>query len=174
MSDLSTALGPIIHLFAKAVAHELRPTLESATAETAALRRELESLKAIVEERASIQQIPSSGTCWTCTWFGGKICQRHGSPHYHKNVKPTDSCEKYLQTENPRGEIIKKVGAPDGNQPIRRREVKCDRCGNLVRLTKTGRLFKHDKDGHIYTGLSGDKERPCLSTFSKTDMNEGD
>lgn len=172
MSELSTALEPIIRLFARAVSHELRPELAKITAEIVGLRRELGQLKGTVEGGGkSITQIPSSGTCWTCMWFGGKICQRAGSPYHHKRVSPTDTCEKYLFTENPRGEMIKKVGEPRGiNGPgpkrIRLTEI-CPNCKHEVRVTKTGKRFKHDLDGKLYTGLSGDKNRPCVPQTSK-------
>ena len=158
MSELSTALGPIIHLFAQAVAGELRGELEKTTAEVVRLQRALEELKGSVDgDGKSVAQIPSSGTCWTCLWFGGKICLRAGSPNHNKRVEAIDRCELYKLTKIPRGEAIKKVGDPAS----RRATAVCPDCGHLVPTKKNGVLYQHDLDGHIYRGRGGDKERPC-------------
>ena len=160
MSELAEALQPIVRLFAKAVADELRPAMDKTTTEVVRLQRALEELNASVEgDGKSVAQIPSSGTCWTCLWFGGKICLRHSSPNHNKHVEAGQTCDLYKHTKIPRGEAIKKVGDPGA----RRSTAVCPGCGHLVPTGKKGVLYQHDLDGRIFRGRGGDKDRPCIA-----------
>jgi len=166
MSELADVLELLVRLVAKEVAHAMHPEMSNSTASLLRIERELEQIKSRMDGSSAVDQIPSTGTCWTCTWFGGKICQRAGSPYHNKHVSPSDTCAKYLETKNPRGEIIKKVGEPRringaGPSRVQLTEV-CPDCGHEVRVTKNGKLYAHDLDGHIYRGRGGDQSRPCV------------
>lgn len=112
----------------------------------------------------TIAQVPSEGTCWTCLWFGGKICQRHGSPRHNEHVDPAiHSCEMYKHTNMPRGELIRKFGEPEHDGAVNKLPdaAICDSCGHKIKVSKTGKLFQHDIDGYQLRGGLGDKTKIC-------------
>ncbi|HUV63895.1 MAG TPA: hypothetical protein VMW24_08355 [Sedimentisphaerales bacterium] len=159
--------GPVFDLLlrvvSKVIGEELRVDLLKLGEAMARLDRQVSEIRALLErhpggdQEQSIEQIPSSGTCWTCLWFWGKICLRAGSPNHNKRVAAIDTCELYKHTKIPRGEAIKQVGDP----AARRATAVCPNCGHLIPTKKNGVLYQHDLEGHIYRGHGGDKERPC-------------
>jgi len=154
------SLDQIVQAVTQQIAEAVREHLQ-----LDALEREVRELRTVIEKfpgsvsGQSVAQIPTSGTCWTCLWFGGKICCRGGSPNHNKHVQAGQTCELYKLTKIPRGEAIKRVGDPGG----RRATAVCQICGHLVPTKRTGELYQHDLDGHIYRGRGGDKERPCIA-----------
>jgi len=116
--------GPVFDLLlrvaSKVIGEELRVDLLKIGEALARLDRQVSEIRALLErhpggdQEQSIEQIPSSGTCWTCLWFGGKICLRASSHNHNKRVEPGQTCRLYKHTKIPRGEAIKKVGESGG------------------------------------------------------------
>jgi len=131
----------------------------------AALQRELteangrlEELEARLEGKApkiDLSQIPSAGTCWTCKWFSGKICQRVGSPHHGKRVSPLDKCEHYTFTPKTR-----RLASLEKGTSQKRPRARCPVCGAEFAVSSKG-LYPHDINGVPYTAGRGDKSKPC-------------
>jgi hypothetical protein len=124
---------------------------------------EIERLKKLPSEGRTVLAVPDS--CWTCVWFSGEECMRHRSPvHGQRLEKPKETvCGYYLHTKYPRGEIIAKVGTPEwakgSERPQAGSYAKCAVCGHTIKVTESGRLFRHDSTGKLLRRRGG--VTPC-------------